>query len=147
MKRKLLTILLILFLIQGVPVKVFAHGVEITYQTKSAIEITATFDTGEPVSEGQVVIYAPNNPSTPWSTGKCDENGRFTFAPDPSKPGIWDVQVRRAGHGGMVHIPVGEDATAAAGSSGYTTSQIVLMAACAIWGFVGTALFFLRRKN
>jgi len=146
MERKLFTILLTLLFILGMPVMAFAHGVKIVSQTKTTIEITATYDTGEPISGGQVTIYAPDNPSVPWSTGKCDEKGRFTFTPDPSKPGTWDVQVRHAGHGGMIHIPVGQG-TAASGSTGYTQLQIILMAVCVIWGFVGTTLFFSRRKN
>ncbi len=137
--------IIILFTL-GLPAAVFGHGVEIDYQTTKAIEITATYDTGDPVSEGQVIIYAPDNPSTPWATGKCDEKGRFTFTPDPSKPGTWDVQVRKAGHGGMIHIPVGGDEVAA-GGTGYTTPQIALMTASVIWGFIGTALFFSRRKG
>lgn len=146
MKNRFFIILSVILLTLVLPAAAFGHGVEINYQTTKAIEITATYDTGEPVSEGQVIIYAPDNPSAPWATGKCDEKGRFTFAPDPSKPGTWDVQVRKAGHGGMIHIPVGEDEVAA-GSTGYTTPQIILMVASVTWGLIGTALFFSRRKS
>jgi len=146
MKKVIHFYVLIFLFILVFPATALGHGVEIDYRTTKAIEITATYDTGEPVSEGQVIIYAPDNPSTPWATGKCDEKGRFTFTPDPSKPGTWDVQVRKAGHGGMIHIPVGEDETAA-GSTGYTTPQIILMVASITWGLIGTALFFSRRKS
>lgn len=131
----------------SLPVAAFAHGVDINYQNKTAVEIVAKFDTGQPVSEGQVTVYAPDNPAEPWITGKTDENGRYVFTPDPAKPGTWDVQVRLAGHGGVVHVPVGGDNTAAFGSTGYGTMQIVLMSACVIWGFIGTALYFGRRKS
>lgn len=147
MKRKVLAPFLILSIfILGVPAVVFAHGVKMAYQIRNTVEITAAFDTGEPFSGGQVTIYAPDNPSTPWLTGKCDEKGRFTFTPDTSKPGTWDVKVRHAGHGGMIHISVDENMTAA-GKIGYTPMQIVLMAACVVWGFVGTTLFLSRRKS
>ncbi|MBO8128354.1 MAG: carboxypeptidase regulatory-like domain-containing protein [Peptococcaceae bacterium] len=146
MKGKLLATLLILFL--SIPAAASAHGAKISYQITKAIEITATYDTGEPLSGGQVTIYAPDNPSTPWRKAKCDENGKYIFIPDPSKPGTWDVQVRQAGHGDMIHIPIGEGtAEAASGSTGYTPLQIVLMAACVVWGFVGTTLFFARRRG
>ncbi|TYO97423.1 FixH family protein [Desulfallas thermosapovorans] len=137
-----ITVLLMLW-----PVAAFAHGVDINYQTKTAVEIVAKFDTGQPVSGAQVIVYAPDNPTEPWVTGKADENGRYIFTPDPSKPGTWDVQVRLAGHGGVVHVPVGGDNTAASGSTGYGTIQIVVMSACVIWGFIGTALYFGRRKS
>lgn len=145
-KKKSLIFMTVLLVVLSIPAAASGHGVNITYQKTNAIEITAVYDTGEPLSEGQVTVYAPDNPSTPWVTGKVDEQGRFTFTPDPSKPGTWDVQVRKAGHGGMIHIPVGGGEVAAA-STGYKTSQIVLMAACVVWGLVGTALFFKRGKS
>ncbi len=46
---------------------------------------------------------------TPWLTGICDQQGRFSFTPDPDLPGTWDVQVRQAGHGDIIHIPVGAE--------------------------------------
>jgi len=145
--KRLFTVLAAFIFILSIPVAAFGHGVEIDYQTTRAVELTARYDTGEPVSEGQVIIYAPDNPSKPWRTGQCDEKGRFTFTPDPSKQGTWDIQVRKAGHGGMIHINVGGEEASAAGSTGYTTPQIVLMAACVIWGLTGTALFFKGRKS
>ena len=135
----------ILFMI-GLPVETYAHGARIEYKIDMNIEIVATYDNGDPMSGAQVVVYAPDDPSTPWLTGVCDDEGRFTFTPDVSKPGTWDIQVRHAGHGDMIHIPVGEDTAAATGAGGYTALQIAFMSACVIWGFVGTALYFLRRR-
>jgi nickel transport protein len=106
----------------------------------------ATYDTGEPLAGGQVTVYAPDDPTAPWLTGACDDEGRFVFTPDPDKPGTWDVQVRQAGHGDIVHIPIGAGVTSS-GGGGFSPAQIVLMAACVVWGFVGTALFFSRRNR
>ncbi len=136
---------LALLLTLGLTMTVSAHGAKIEYQISVAVEIRATYDTGEPMAGGQVAVYAPDDLSTPWLTGVCDEEGRFSFTPDSSRPGTWDVQVRQSGHGDMVHIPIGEG-VAVAGGSGYSSLQIVLMAACVVWGFVGTALFFSRRR-
>ena len=145
MKWKLLVALSTFLLALGLAATASAHGVKIEYQINVAVEVLAAYDTGEPMAGGQVAVYAPDDPSTPWLTGVCDEEGRFTFTPDPAKPGTWDVQVRQAGHGDMVHIPIGED-VAMSGSTGYTPLQIVLMGACVVWGFVGTALFFSRGR-
>jgi nickel transport protein len=150
MKKKFLVLLIIPFLLLGLATTAAAHGVEITYQTKAAVEIISRYDMGEPVGGARVTVYAPDDPATPWLTGVSDEEGRFTFTPDSARPGTWDVQVRHAGHGGTVHVPVGEDATGsggAAAASAHTPLQIVLMAACVVWGLVGTALFFARRKD
>ena len=130
-----------------VPTKAYAHGVNIEYTSNVEIEIVARYDTGGPMAGAQVVVYSPDDPATPWLTGVCDDEGRFSFIPDTSKPGIWDVQVRKAGHGDIIHIPVGGDTTTAGGIGGYTTLQIGLMVACVVWGSVGTALYFSRRRN
>ena len=140
-------ILALLVITLYLPATTHAHGTRIEYKSTSAIEIVAKFDGGEPMSEAQVIIYAPDDPANPWLTGVCDDDGRFSFIPDVSIPGTWDIQVRKAGHGDMIHIDISEGAiTGGSGDSGFSTSQIILMAACAIWGLAGTALYFRRRK-
>lgn len=148
--------------------RALAHGSTIQFRTTQAIEIQAHYDGGTPMSEAQVAVYAPSDPTTPWMQGVTDEEGRFTFTPDLEQPGYWDVKVRQAGHGSIASIPVGEaaetaiaaeDAAAAPAEAAtavapaqwsgrdYTPLQKWTMAAAGIWGFVGTALFFTRRKG
>ena len=146
MKWKLLVALFTLLLALGLAATVSSHGAKIENKISTTVEILAAYDTGEPMAGGQVAVYAPGDPSTPWLTGVCDEDGRFTFTPDPSRPGTWDVQVRQSGHGDMVHIPIGED-VAMSGTTGYTPLQVVLMGASVVWGFVGSALFFSHRRR
>jgi nickel transport protein len=134
---------LVLGLVLAVPV--YAHGVNLEYTSDVEIEITARYDSGAPMAGAQVVVYAPGDPATPWLTGVCDEEGCFSFTPDTSQPGIWDIQVRLAGHGGIIHVPVGSSEAAAQG--GFSQLQIGLMAACVVWGAVGTALYFSRRRR
>jgi nickel transport protein len=136
---------LVLGLVLAAPVS--AHGVVLEYTSDVKIEITARYDSGTPMAGAQVAVFAPSDPTTPWLTGVCDEEGRFSFVPDTSQPGIWDVQVRLAGHGGIIHIPVGGGEAAAQGNGGFTHLQIGLMAACVVWGAVGTALYFSRRRQ
>ena len=138
--------LLVMLLTVAFAGTVHAHGAEIEYTLSTAVELVATYDTGEPMAGGQVTVYAPDDPATPWLIGVCDDEGRFAFTPDPGKPGTWDVQVRQAGHGDMVHIAIGEGA-ADSGGAGFSAAQIMLMAACVVWGFVGTALFFVSRNR
>jgi nickel transport protein len=146
MKWRLVTILLVFLLTLGSSATAFAHGVALEYKTDVVVEILAAYDNGEPMSWAQVKVYAPDEPSTPWLTGVCDENGCFTFTPDPSTPGTWSVQVSYMVHGGWLHIPIGEGVVGA-GGTGYTQLQLALMAGCVIWGFIGTALFFSRRRG
>lgn len=127
-----------------------AHGTAIDYRTTTAIEITARFDNGEPMSQAQIIVYAPNDPATPWLKGQSDDQGRFIFAPDPTIPGNWTVSVRTGGHGEMLHISLGEDTATLNGQvnrSGPTTLQTLLMSVSGVWGFIGTALYFSRGKE
>ncbi|WP_370583697.1 carboxypeptidase regulatory-like domain-containing protein [Oxynema sp. CENA135] len=126
-----------------------AHGVYLDYRTERAIAITARFDSGQPMQNAQVTVYATDDPANPWLKGTTDENGQFFFIPDRAVGPAWDIQVRQAGHGEIVRValdPDGEPAIAQQGQTGYTPLQMLLMGASGVWGFVGTALFFSRGK-
>lgn len=144
------------------PVGVQAHGALIEYKTVPGIALQAKYDNGELMTTAQITVYAPNNPDQPWLTGKGDKEGRFSFVPDPAITGAWKIMAREAGHGAMAHFMVGGKAAAAdAGASApaataapaaavETTAQSPLqrwlMGASAVWGLIGTALFFARKK-
>ena len=145
--RGIVVIIGALMLGLALPAQAYAHGVNLEYTTDVKVEITARYDSGTPMGGAQVAVYAPSDPNTPWLTGVCDEEGRFSFVPDASQPGIWDVQVRLAGHGGILHIPVGRDAAVTDNGGGFSHLQIGLMTACVVWGTVGTALYFSRRRR
>jgi len=124
----------------------------VEYRRTEAIAIRARYDSGEPMANAQVTVYAPDKPSTPWRQGTTGSNGRFAFVPAGASSGSWEVRVRKAGHGEIVSIPAGNETGAAAagslaGSTGYTPLQKALMGALGVWGFVGTALFFARRRS
>lgn len=129
------------------PLGAAAHGVELSYETVQGIEITARYDSGEPMAGGQVAVYSPDNPAEPWLTGTCDDSGKFFFTPDPEQPGLWEVQVRLAGHGDLIRIETGAGGGAAAGATGYTALQKLVMTLAVAWGLAGTALYFSRRKS
>jgi nickel transport protein len=163
--RKTVLPLLSLLCVVGWQSRATAHGVAIEYQTTQAYEINAAYDTGEPMANAQVAVFSPNDPAKPWLTGTTDAEGRFVFS--PSAPGNWEVQVRQAGHGDILVIPVedgatstataptttdtgnnvGNDSVATGPIDSYTPLQKGLMMGAVIWGCVGTALFFARGKK
>ena len=104
--NKVLFASLILLAGLGIPSKVLAHAVETNYLLSSDLEIKSNYSTGEPLEKAEVVIYAPNNPSEPWMVGNMDEQGRFSFMPDLSIPGDWEVQINQEGHEDFLTIPV-----------------------------------------
>lgn len=130
--------------------ELYAHGALIEHTATTGIRLQAKYDTGQPMSGAQITIYAPNAPTIPWLTGTADEAGRFSFVPDPDQPGTWSLQTRRAGHGAIIHVPIDNHR----GTTPQQThipddnaGQRSLMALSVIWGCVGTALYFKRRKH
>jgi nickel transport protein len=130
------------------PVQASAHGVDISAVVLKGVEVTALYDSGQPMAGGQVRIYAPDEPLEPWLTGISDEEGKFFFVPDYSRPGLWEVQVRLAGHGDLIRVEVtAAEEAVTAGQVGLGTLQKLIIALSVVWGAVGTAFFFSRRKS
>lgn len=145
--------------------KAIAHGVHIQHHEVSAIQVQATYDSGEPMDNAQVTIYSPDDPATPWMQGVSDAQGEFIFVPEPGKTGTWTVRIRKAGHGQIFHIAnpgasangsstaqnssseAPQPAIASTSLGGYTSAQRATMLASILWGFVGTALFFSRSNR
>ena len=139
MKRSILLISLATLVLLVIVSTVFAHGAAIEYQIESTIHITASYDSGEPMNEAQVAVFSPEDKQNPWLVDVTDENGNFSFTPDVTMAGEWDVQVRQAGHGDMIHINLND----AEGSDGaFSVLQIVVMSLSILWGLIGTALYF-----
>ncbi|MDJ0686929.1 MAG: carboxypeptidase regulatory-like domain-containing protein [Xenococcaceae cyanobacterium MO_188.B32] len=153
----------LLFASLGFSRQVLAHGANIVYQQTPAIEVKATYDDGKPMSNAQVVIYAPDNPAIPWLKGKTNEEGKFSFIPQSNISGNWDIKIRQSGHGDIISIPWQTENVAstvesrdnmpnssnwlASANNNYNPIQKVVMAATGVWGFIGTALFFSRQKS
>lgn len=70
----------------------------------TAVEIVAYYSTGEPMSDCQVQVFAPDDRSAPWRTGRCDAQGNYRFVPDLSKRGRWTVRVESPGHSNFIDI-------------------------------------------
>lgn len=132
--------------------KASAHGTNIQHRQVQAVQIDASYASGQPMANAQVTVYAPDNPSEAWKTGTTDTEGLYTFVPNRS--GEWEVKVRQAGHGEIVTIPVQKDTNNQEATSDWLspesenpTVQKVLYGAAGAWGFFGTALFFVRRRK
>ena len=148
-----------------------SHGVDVSHSSGEAVRVHALFDSGEPMSEAQVSVFAPDEAQTPWVTGTTDPAGNFAFVPDPTRAGRWEVQVRLAGHGEIVYVPLEESSVADVTSesatfelassetpadtiaspprslAGLAARQKLVMGAVFAWGCIGTALYFKRGKT
>jgi nickel transport protein len=146
---KSLTFTLLALMLAG---QAAAHAAFVDLRDVAAISVLAQYDTGEPMADAQVAIYAPDDPATPWLTGQTDARGWFLFMPDPAISGRWAVQVRQAGHGAMAYADVAAgDSTVTiigtAPAAGLTWAQKALMLASVLWGAIGTALYFRRKPS
>jgi nickel transport protein len=145
-----------------VPDLVVAHGADVVVtvsrkvEVKLTVVVEATFHSGRPMAGAQVTVFAPDAPEQPWLVGECDEGGRFEFAPPSDRTGKWDIRVMQRGHGGRVAVEVTGEGEAAGPSSvraeasstaHLTPLQKTVMAVSVIWGLLGTALFFSRRRR
>lgn len=103
----------------------------------------------------QVVVYSPDNSEQPWTTGQTNEAGKFEFSPDAV--GNWEVVIRQAGHGTTVSVPVATAAQLNATDTPAAQTPAALVAqpsplhrwasaGAALWGLIGTVLFFSRGK-
>ena len=127
---------------------VFGHGARVIWELQGdSVHISASFDDGQPLNRAQVTVFSGAAPSIPYLTGMTDENGEFAFLPDKEESLNWDVQVRSAGHGDMVHLSLTEEPVINDEKGRFSTLQIVLMSACVVWGFVGTAFFFASKRD
>ena len=76
----------------------WAHGVAYEMvETSPTVTFKSGFSSGEPISYGQVLVYAPDNTEVEFQNGRTDKNGVFSFLPD--QPGVWKVEV----DGGLGH--------------------------------------------
>ena len=129
-------------------IPVYGHGAWVTWEMQDdSVHISATFDDGQPLGLAQITVFSGAAPSVPYLVGMTDEYGEFSFLPDKGESLNWDVQVRSAGHGDIVHLSLTEDSTPDDKQDRFTTLQIVLMSTCVVWGFVGTAFFFASKRK
>ena len=125
----------------------WAHGAIATVTRTFLVE--ANYASGEPMAMAQVVVYSPDNSEQPWTTGQTDAVGKFEFSPDAA--GNWEVVIRQAGHGTTVSVPVAatDAARSAQGVAAAQPSRPLhrwASAGAALWGLIGTVLFFSRGK-
>ena len=129
-----------------------AHMIETNYfldkfsneQSQQVLKMQSTYSNGQPLKGAKVNIYSPNNPVTPWAQGITDSEGRFSFSPDQTLPGDWEVVIRQQGHGDILTVPVDEagvttelisdrsDTDIHYGSGGLAVS-VVTLAAFGLW--------------
>ncbi len=116
MTLRRLTPLVVFSMLVSITGKASAHLVETNYaldqlsQTGSqqVLNMQSTFSNGTPLKGAKVNVYSPNNPVTPWAQGVTDHQGRFSFVPNQSLTGDWEVTIDQQGHGDMLTIPVDE---------------------------------------
>jgi len=143
MEFKIVLYISLILVVFAIPVRAGAHAATITYESNVEVEITASSADG-PMADAEVIVYEPDL-ITVYEQGVCDAQGKFSFTPDMSKPGDWKVRINHD-HSHLMYVPVGQNVSASGGIGGFSTLQIVLMSICVGWGFVGTALYFRRKR-
>jgi len=103
-----------------VPSEAFAHQVQTNYILNSSpyaaqsekdqtLELQTTFSNGQPLKGAKVRVYSPEQTLRPYETGVTDNQGRYSFNPDETVTGEWEVQIQRQGHADILYVPVTEE--------------------------------------
>ncbi len=111
MKKVVLGSLLSLSATAGWATAAWGHAVQTDYFVdlfSSNLELAATYSSGEPMTEAEVLVYAPNNTETPWTEGTTDAAGQYVFLPDETIQGEWRVEIQKEGHQDIIFVPVTE---------------------------------------
>lgn len=93
----------------GLASAAWGHAVQTDYFVdlfSAELAFTATYSTGEPMTEATVLVYAPNDRETPWQESTTDLEGNFTFLPDESLQGEWRIEFEKEGHKDILFVPV-----------------------------------------
>jgi nickel transport protein len=108
--KRLLVALVMCLALMGFPTQAWAHQVETFYTLDNQLEFQSVFSSGEPFAGARVSIYAPNNLDQPWQMMTTDSEGRFSFVPDESIAGNWQVAIESddESHADYWTVPVGE---------------------------------------
>jgi nickel transport protein len=126
-----------------------AHGTSIELiASGDEILIHALFDSGEPMSNAQISVYAPDNPREAWLTGEADADGRYSFTVDTSINGAWAVSIRTAGHGELLHFNVTRSGRISLDeTTERTPQQTALIAGGVVAALGGIAWYFSRKRK
>ncbi len=107
--KKIILALPIVLGVVGMPSHTLAHTMFTNYLLNDTLDFQSTYSTDEAAKNAEVYVYAPNDLEEPWLETRTDEEGRFSFLPDPSIPGDWEVQIIDEGHGEVIIVPVTEE--------------------------------------
>ncbi|MGB1252691.1 MAG: hypothetical protein ACPG8W_18905 [Candidatus Promineifilaceae bacterium] len=139
--------LTVLVLLAFVPTA-WAHGTNIGVTVDgSTVQIEARFETGEPMSEAQIIVYTPNDPETPWLSGAADVEGAYSFDVDTTLVGEWAVTIRTGGHGEIVHLNVNRNGTIQVDQPSERNPIVTaIVAGVVVAGLGGVAYYFNQKQ-
>jgi len=111
MKAFALGLVLSLWLLLGGATPAWAHAAQTDYfvdlfASELQLEFTASFSTGEPMADADVIVYAPEDRETPWQEAETDADGHYTFKPDPELVGDWRIEFEKEGHADIRIVPI-----------------------------------------
>jgi nickel transport protein len=143
MKKIILTLLCVSVLY----LPAFSHGIDYSFSSGESIIIKVSFGENEPMSYAAVKIFSPENNKIEHQNGRTDKNGLFSFV--PNKTGEWTVMVTDdTGHGLKEKIKVDKKLRIdEMKSNNLNVMQKLIAAVCAIWGIIGTALYFKSKQK
>lgn len=111
MRALALGLLLSVWMVFGGASAASAHAVQTDYfvdlfASELQLDFTASFSTGEPMADADVIVYAPEDHETPWEESTTDAAGHYAFKPDAERVGDWRIEFTKDGHEDIRIVPL-----------------------------------------
>jgi hypothetical protein len=99
------------------------HTVDVQFATRD----------GKPMTDADVQVFSPDQPSKVAATGRTDKDGKFSFEAD--REGLWTAQARNASEvaRATVRVSGGEAKPGIAGSPYFLIGLLSLLLVLAVW--------------
>lgn len=124
---------------------VSAHDMIHDIKEGNAIVIRAGYDTGEPMSYSEVLIYSPRDGKIEFQNGRTDKNGSFAFLPDA--PGEWRIVVSgEEGHGFTANFTVDKSMNISIKQTWFQRGKKLVSGIILIFGLTGFIYYLRARK-
>ncbi len=136
-----------IFLLFISQISIYSHGTKYEIIRNNTIGVKAMYSNGDPMTAAKVLIFPPQSIQ---ATDLTYTDSLGTFYVTPNKPGLWAFQVRTlSGHGMRINLEIDASLSPINGAENSVPGnfQKVVMTISILWGFIGTALYFYRRKK
>ena len=141
MKKNYFFFLLIFILLNTK--NIWPHGVGVNI-LRNSIGLQAIYEDGVPISKAQFTFYKINN-DNPFLVLTANDIGQVFFFPKKDEK-LYVKYNDSLGHGGEINLSISKGELVISTQKDSMFPRVIVIIAV-VWGFIGTALFFLKKRK